>query len=548
LKDITRLTEMLAYAFASADLLVDVNADGVIQWAGGAFRTLLNMRPQDAIGMPLSAIILPRDRDVLGKALATIASRGRLSPLLLRLANPAEARCVVSGLALGDADRRYLVTVGQPPASQVSSEVTLRAGRDFGIEAESWARNGQSGMLGLLDINGWESAAATLDEMQLGCLKHMIGRVAAEAGGEDLVVGEIGDGRFGVLGRSDTDLSRLRNALQELVGSFVADQGVRIEQAQLDLQSESLTLGQSVHALRLVLTRFGSDGVAGTASMGFAEGLTGIIERASGQKRALAAIITEGRFVLTYQSVVGLGDRVVHHYEALVRPAQTPGAALMSPQEFVTLIEAVGLANEFDMAVLRSAILKIREAGVAVAVNVSGLSIVDPSFTSRLLREAAGLPRGRLLIELTETAEIEDLAAAAAQIQRMRAAHIAVCLDDFGAGSASFRYVRDLPFDFVKIDGTYVRAAVLSEQGRSFIRAMHDLAETAGAKTIAEMIETEAQAALMLELGVSYGQGYLFGRPQPIQPKPAVARPVPPKAAPPKAASSEENRPARWKY
>jgi PAS domain-containing protein len=77
LKDVTRLTDMLAYAFASADLLLDVDADGTIGWAGGAFRTLLDMRPQDAIGMQLSGLVTPRDRDTLAKALMVIGSRCR---------------------------------------------------------------------------------------------------------------------------------------------------------------------------------------------------------------------------------------------------------------------------------------------------------------------------------------------------------------------------------------------------------------------------------------------------------------------------------------
>jgi EAL domain-containing protein (putative c-di-GMP-specific phosphodiesterase class I) len=539
---VTRLTEMLAYAFASADLLIDLDPNGVIQWAGGAFRTLLNRRSQDVVGSELSALISPRDREVLAKALGIIGKSGRLSPLLLRLANASESRCVVSGLALEGADRRFLVTIGQPPASQPSAEMVLQPSRDFGLEVESWARNGQCGMLGLLDVNGWELTAAHLDDLQLGCLKHMIGRVAAEAGGDGLVVGEIGDGRFGVLGGSDTDLGRLRNALEELVGSFTSGKPAHVEQAQINLDAGSLTLGQSVQALRLVLTRFGAEGMAGATATGLADGLAGIIEQASGQKRALAAVIADGRFTLVYQPVIGLKNRTMHHYEALIRPAHGVGAAATSPQEFVTLIEAVGLSPELDLAVLRRAVAAIRQSGVAVAINVSGLSIADASFTDHLLAEVADVPKGLLLIELTETAEVEDLLAAAKQIERIRTAHISVCLDDFGTGSASFRYVRDLPVDFVKIDGTYVRAAGRSEQGRSFIRAMLDLAKAAGAETIAEMIETDEEAALMLELGITYGQGYLFGRPGPLQPKPVVAQ----SAAKPRASKAIKLEP--WKY
>jgi EAL domain-containing protein (putative c-di-GMP-specific phosphodiesterase class I) len=197
----------------------------------------------------------------------------------------------------------------------------------------------------------------------------------------------------------------------------------------------------------------------------------------------------------------------------LLRPALGPGNPAATPQEFVTLVEAVGLARELDLAVLREGVRMLRRSEASIAVNVSGLSIVDPLFVGRFLDEAARAPPGRLLIEVTETAEIDSLPAAAVQIERIRAAGVPVCLDDFGAGGASFRYIRDLRVDFVKIDGSYVRPSGRSDQGRSFVRAMCDLARSAKATTVAEMIETEAEAALMRDLGVVLGQGWLFGKP-----------------------------------
>ena len=96
---------------------------------------------------------------------------------------------------------------------------------------------------------------------------------------------------------------------------------------------------------------------------------------------------------------------------------------------------------------------------------------------------------------------------------QLRAAGVPVCIDDFGAGNAAFRYLRDFVVDFVKIDGSYVQGAVRSAQERSFVAAMVQLARSVGARVVAEMIETEAQATLMGELQVEFGQGWLFGRP-----------------------------------
>ena len=103
--------------------------------------------------------------------------------------------------------------------------------------------------------------------------------------------------------------------------------------------------------------------------------------------------------------------------------------------------------------------------------------------------------------------------AAADSIAQLRAAGVPVCLDDFGAGAAAFRYLRDFNVDYIKIDGAFVRAALRSPRERGFVASMVELAAAAGARTVAEMIETEEQAMLMRELGVHYGQGWLFGRP-----------------------------------
>ncbi len=154
-----------------------------------------------------------------------------------------------------------------------------------------------------------------------------------------------------------------------------------------------------------------------------------------------------------------------------------------------------------------------------MAVNVSGLSMQSAAFRTRMLEQVAGETgvvragrRPRLIVELTETAEIEDIAGAAVTIRQLRAAGVPVCIDDFGSGNAAFRYLRDFAVDFVKIDGSYVQGALRSTQERNSVAAMVQLARSVGARVVAEMIETEAQARLMDALKVDYGQGWLFGR------------------------------------
>jgi EAL domain-containing protein (putative c-di-GMP-specific phosphodiesterase class I)/PAS domain-containing protein len=508
-RDITRLTDMATFAFAGSDLLIDADGDWTIGWAGGAFGPLLDRAPRQVLGKPLSDLIAPRDREALAKTLAAGAS-GRLPPTVLRLANATQTRCVLAGLAIEGPNKRFFVTIGRLPEPAGATQTPLKPGKDFGIEVTNWVRGGQQAILGLLDVGDWGQTTAALDPFHRDILMREIGRLADEDTNGALVMGEVAAGRFGVLGPVGTDLARLGDALRDLVASFSPSGQAHVTGSQLDLDAGGLTLTESVQALRIVLSRFGT---SGSDTSGLAGGLSGILEQANLHKRALSSIIDGGKFALMYQPVVALSDRAVHHYEALLRPEAGADNPASNPQEFVTMVEAVGLSVVLDRAVLRRALGAIAESGVSVAVNMSGLSIADPGFAEHLIGAASGVPPGRLLVELTETAEIDDLPAAAARIVRLRAAGAPVCLDDFGAGSASFRYLRDLRIDMVKIDGAYVQAAARSARGRAFVQSMRELATSTGAETIAEMVETEAEAALMLQLGVHYGQGWLFGRP-----------------------------------
>lgn len=194
-----------------------------------------------------------------------------------------------------------------------------------------------------------------------------------------------------------------------------------------------------------------------------------------------------------------------------------PGAMWQNTQEFVNCVEALGLAEELDLAVVEQVLATLdRAPSFSIAANVSGLSMQSETFRVRLLKLLPSGSYRRLLIELTETAEIEDIGTAAAMLERLREQNIGLCLDDFGAGAAAFRYLRDLPVDYLKIDGAYVQGAVRSLRERKVVTSMLDLARSVSAEAIAEAVETKEMARLMEELGCKLGQGWLFGAAGPL--------------------------------
>jgi EAL domain-containing protein (putative c-di-GMP-specific phosphodiesterase class I) len=234
--------------------------------------------------------------------------------------------------------------------------------------------------------------------------------------------------------------------------------------------------------------------------------------------RALRSTMSQSDFQMVFQPIVALSDRQLHHYEALVRFGDD-----QSPFETIRLAEGVHLIGEFDLAVVQRVVVALQEARnrgqrPEVAVNLSGHSLESTVFMAALRELLAPDQdlRKQLIFEITESTQITDLVHAGNAVRQLRQDGHSVCLDDFGAGAASFPYLQALEVDFVKIDGAYVKALQSreKERDRAILRGMVWLCKELKIGTVAEMIETEDQARLLLDFGIDYGQGWLFGRPE----------------------------------
>ena len=514
----------VAFAFTGADLLVEATPDGVICFAAGPFRLRFGAEPESFVGQRATALIAAPDQSSFGVMLGMAALHGRTSPVVLHLNDAARTPCAVAAMLVPGPRQRLCLTFG-PVAAAVPSRPAPEPARlggsgPFGREAEAWLRGGVSGSLGLVEVQGWSTARETMSEPEFDGLRARIGAALANAQ-PGALAGELADGRFGVLSAGRLDMAAVAGEVMALLPDSPARTADDVPGLVLALGGHGLTPFQAVRAARFALGRFAQEGTGAVLAEGAGQGLAGVIAHAHAQARGMRTAIRERQFSLGFQPVVGLADRAVHHHEALLRPGRGGAAPAHTPQEFVIFAEAVGLSEELDFAVLEQSLLALdRTRGTSVAVNVSGLSMQSPAFRTLMLeritaeRGLAGKSgRPRLIVELTETAEIEDVAGAAATIRQLREAGVPVCIDDFGAGNAAFRYLRDFTVDFVKIDGSYVHGAMHSAQERGFVAAMVQLARSVAARVVAEMIETEAQATLMSELQVEFGQGWLFGRP-----------------------------------
>ena len=501
----------VVFAFAAAELLVETDLRGRITFAEGAFRARFGRDAKAFMGNNVISLVAGSDRPAFATALSLLAEHGRLKPTVIKLADDTASAFSVAGLRLGDDEDRLALTFAPLPRELPGGP--LPGGPGLASMAEEILRSGEpGGPVGFLELTGPAGRFVPGGEVNRE-IQQELNRQA----GEGAVATELAAGRYGLLpGQTPLDLPALTSAVAEIL----KDRGVNdvsVGAMAVGLEAEGLSQVQATRALRFALAAFARGGNDALEKAGFAGGLAGFLDSASERAALLRRSIAERRFRMAFQPIVSIANREPHHYEALIRPLQADDSTMTHPGEFVALAEAVGLTEELDWAVM-SAVCEAAGAagGTRVACNLSGLSLQSPKFREdmkELLENTPGMAE-RLVVEITETAEIEQEDEAVRMIELLREHKIPVCLDDFGAGAAAFRYLRAFKVDYVKVDGIYVANALQSERDRGFIAAMVDLARTVGAQVVAERIETEEEAALMLELGVRYGQGYLFGKPK----------------------------------
>jgi EAL domain-containing protein (putative c-di-GMP-specific phosphodiesterase class I)/CHASE1-domain containing sensor protein len=237
----------------------------------------------------------------------------------------------------------------------------------------------------------------------------------------------------------------------------------------------------------------------------------------------IRAALDEGRLTLYAQPVVETASGRTTQHELLVRMLDTDGS-LISPAQFLPIAERFGLIGEIDRWVVTETIAILRrrraqEEKPTMEINLSGHSLGDSELAAHIGRELreAQLDPGQLIFEVTETTAIGNIAAARNFAQQLARLGCRFALDDFGAGFGSFYYLKHLPFDYIKIDGEFVRNCTTNATDRLVIGAVVELAKGLGTRTIAEFVGDERTFATVAALGVDYAQGFHLGKPVPLE-------------------------------
>jgi diguanylate cyclase (GGDEF)-like protein len=227
----------------------------------------------------------------------------------------------------------------------------------------------------------------------------------------------------------------------------------------------------------------------------------------------IVTALNERRIVLAYEPVVAAAARVPAFHECLVRMKQDDGQMLLAP-DIVPVAERLGLIRLVDHRVLELVVAELAATpDVTLSLNISPDTTMDVDWWAgieSLLLAHPGVAE-RLIVEITETVAIQDLDEARGFVNRLKNFGARIAIDDFGAGYTSFRNLRNLGVDIVKIDGAFVQNIARSTDDRAFVQTLIDLARRLGIKTVAEWVQDEESAQMLRDWGCDYIQGRLIG-------------------------------------
>ena len=536
---------LAAVVESSDDAIFSLTPDGRIEtWNPGAER-LFGHVADEALGRPVSFVAPELEAsEALGGALERVRSGERVA-----------GREVV---ALGRGDRRIDVALTASPILDATGAIAgvSCVARDIGERKEfeaklrqladhdpvtglvnrrrfeerlsaHLARQGRSGGAVLvLDIDDFKLINDRLGHRAGDEALGAVARVATRSLGPRTVLARQGGDEFAALlpGADAVAAEASAHALLEAVRGLsltVDERPVHLTASVgIALIDDERTTGQellsSADAAMYAAKEAGRDRMAMVApgSSRSAEerlGAAGLIRRA----------LDEDRFVLHAQPILDLRTGQVGRHEVLLRLLDDDNRLLL-PEAFLRSAERFGHVGAIDRWVVRRAIRLIAAAQVSgielcLEVNLSGRSIGDPELP-RVVEaelEATGIDASRLVLEITETAAIANMEQARELATRLRALGCRFALDDFGSGFSSFWYLKHLPLDYVKIDGDFVRNLTTGSADALVVKAMVEIAQGLGLRTIAEFVENEGTLELLTALGVDYAQGDHVGVPAP---------------------------------
>jgi EAL domain-containing protein (putative c-di-GMP-specific phosphodiesterase class I)/GGDEF domain-containing protein len=415
-----------------------------------------------------------------------------------------------------------LVSPNDRPAGDRQLEALAERGRLLTAMATDIGRGCGGRVVGMIRLNDFDRLAGFDPFAAESALAQLAQRLRAAARPQHLVA-QIERDAFGVWFRQDD----VQGALAEFRAlAYVASQDVA---AAGQIIAPTIDAGFAVYpedgedAGRLLLRASGGfDGAGGHAGKP-ALATRPTVEAARQRfvlEQGLAKAIAEDQLSMVFQPVIDAGQPRLIGAEALLRWTH-PMLGAIPPSQFIPIVESIGLSDSYGLWVLNAACREARRwrdeglTGIKIAVNLSARQLLDPDLRTKVERtlQRHGLEPTELELELTETAAMADAERTVQLFRELRAMGVSLAIDDFGAGYSSLSYLKNLPFDKLKIDREFVTNIRQRRENRAICRALIELGRGLGLQVLAEGVETADEVAVLRRLGCRIFQGYFFARP-----------------------------------
>jgi EAL domain-containing protein (putative c-di-GMP-specific phosphodiesterase class I) len=516
----------VAFAFAAADVLVQLDPDHRVRFASGAAQALLGLPAAALPGRDFGDFVDARDQAFFQRLLATLLVRGRIesAAILLRRTDGERFRVMLGGCCFPGKTRDFFLTLTHLAAAFPASdkardpETRLLTPEAFTQAASAMARSPSDpagSQMVMLYVGGLGALEDGLPEETRHQLRREMAALlrSASVGGD--AAAQVDRETFSVVQTKGADATELTFGLQAVARATEPNAQLQVTAATVALEAGELGDQDAGRALAYCIKQFAETKGSGFTMSSLSNGLSDMVNQTMARVNSVRSTLSDGLFTLVYQPIVDLGSGALHHFEVLTRFA--PG---QSPYELVSFSEEVGLAEELDLAVCEKALRFAAKTGIrsTLALNLSGRSVQSPAFIGRLMGLVAELaPDARkVMFEITESAAIQNIEDAEIVIRALRRRGHSLCLDDFGAGFSAFTYLRRFEVDFVKLDGKFLNSAFANARDAALVRSLTHLCRDLRCSTIGERIETAEEARASRDLGVDYGQGYYFGKPAPV--------------------------------
>lgn len=522
----------VAFAFASADILIELDEADKIMFMDGAVKGFLGKNADEFTGEKFIELVHPDDAEATQELLSTDLKEDRIDHAEVRLKSKFgdPVAFALSGYKLQALKNHYYLTLAFQK-DKTSPEDLQRRDNETGLfKKEAFAADATKKIRAAKE-KGQEIKITLVDLPELKDLLDHLPPDAAKALLDDITkylretslggdsAGMVDDGSYSLLTEEEIDPDEVARQLFKMTRrADPQGKGVRANAKTVDTNTPSLTEQDCANALLYTINQFAESEGESFSIDSLSTGYQKMLDETIGKISEFKNTVEGGKFELAFQPIVDLKSGITHHYETLVRFKGETG--FDNPFSFISFGEQAGIIGEFDLAMCQRAIDALMDANregnyPKVAVNLSGKSLSSNLYMDAL-REITKDHRKiskQLIFEVTESAKITDFESANNFLQEMRSNGFLCCLDDFGVGESSFNYLRNLQVDFVKIDGSYVRESLMTKRGQHLLKAMAGMCKELGIVTIGEMVEDEKVAVLLWESGVRFGQGYFFGKP-----------------------------------